>query len=432
MLCYNPTMHIAIIGGGMTGLAAAYELAKRGQHVTVFEKDAELGGLASGFIPDHGDWNWPLEKSYHHFFTNDRAIIALAKEIGLQKDCMILSPTTAVFWQNQQYPFDTPINILRFPGISFINRVRTGATAALMKLNPFWKPLEHITAHTFFKNLNGAAAWHTIWEPLMIGKFGPYAKEIAASWLWGRLYKRTPKLGYFRGGFSHFVTTLRANIEKYGGIIHTNTAIQSIKKKGSAYIINNKPFDRVLLTVPSPIASRLMRFPKDFTKRLTAIPHLWAQTLILETNTPVLDRTYWLNINDRTFPFLAVVQHTNMISKQHYGNRHIIYLGNYLPEGHPYISMTKEQLLKKFLPYIVKINPRWNTKNNIVRSFLFTVPNAQPVHQKNYSTRAPKLQTPLPQVYLANLDSIFPWDRETNYAVELGQRAAQHILHTNT
>lgn len=410
-------MHIAIIGGGITGLAAAYELTKRGEKVTVFEKDESLGGLASGFCSP--SWDWKLEKTYHHFFTNDGAIITLAIELGMEKDLMILSPTTSIYWKNHQYPFDTPINILKFPGLPFLDRVRTGITAAIMKINPFWKPLEYMTAKQVFQLLNGNAAWKTIWEPLLDEKFGPYADDITASWLWARIHKRTLKLGYFRGGFYHFVEVLADAIRKNGGIIKTNTPITKIDRK---------KFDAVLLTVPSQVATKLIQFPKDYSDRLLSIPHLWAQTLIVETDTPILNKTYWLNVNDRTFPFLAVVQHTNFINKKYYGNRHIAYIGNYLPDNHPYLSMTKEQLLKTFIPYLKKINPSMNYEQRTTNSFLFTSPFAQPVHTINYSQRAPKLETPIPHVYLANLDSIYPWDRGINYSVELGQKATQKIL----
>ena len=420
-------MHIAIIGGGITGLTAAYGLTKRGAKVTLFEKDTTLGGLASGFL--NPSWSWPLEKTYHHFFTSDQAIIALAKELGMEKDLMILHPTTSVYWNNNQYPFDTPANILKFPGLPFIDRLRTGMTAAIMKLNPFWKPLEQITAKQLFKKLNGNAAWKTIWEPLLDAKFSLYANDIAASWLWGRIYKRTPHLGYFRGGFSHFVDVLAESIKKQGGEICIKHQVSSIKQgKNYQLSINNYQFDKVLITTPSTVAQKIIHFPEDYNKRLSSIPHLWAQTLILETDRPILKKTYWLNINDRSYPFIAVVQHTNFIDKKHYGGRHIAYIGNYLPDNHPYLKLTKEQLIKKFTPYLKKINPSINHELSTMNSFLFTSPNAQPVHTVNYSKRAPKLETPIPHVYIANLDSIYPWDRETNYAVELGMNAAKKIL----
>ena len=418
-------MRIAIIGGGITGLTAAYELTKRHVDVTVFEKDESLGGLANGF--SSASWGWKLEKTYHHFFTNDSAIINLAQELGLKDDMLVLSPTTSVYLNGKQHPFDTPLNILKFPGLPFADRVRTGITAAIMKLNPFWQPLEHITAKKLFQILNGRVAWKAIWEPLLDAKFGPFADKVAASWLWARLYKRTPRLGYFVGGFSHFVEVLALQVKKQGGKIYTCTAIQTIKKTTTGFLINGRQFDAILYTVPSPIAAAIGGFDEHYKKQLLAIPHLWAQTLILETKKPILNKTYWLNVNDRSFPFLAVVDHTNMIASTHYGNNHICYVGNYLPDGHAFIKKTKEELLALFLPYLKKIAPTLK-KTDISTTFLFTVPNAQPVHTLNYSKRAPSIITPYEHIYLANLDSIYPWDRGTNYAVELGKRAAHTLL----
>lgn len=420
-------MNIAIIGGGITGLTAAYELTKRGEKVAIFEKDTLLGGLANGF--QNPSWDWKLEKTYHHFFTNDHNIIGLAKELGMRRDLMTLSPITSIYWNHGQYPFDTPKTILQFPGLTVFNRLRTGFTAAVMKCNPWWQPLEHMTARHVFQTINGMEAWNVIWEPLLSGKFGPYADDIAASWLWARLYKRTPRLGYFLGGFAHFVEVLALAVKKQGGTIHTGTSVTRIVQKNGTFIINKTTYDAVLLTVPSTIAITLVDFPHAYIDRVSSIPHLWAQTLILETEKPILEKTYWLNINDQSFPFLAVVAHTNMIDKKKYGNNHITYIGNYLPDDHPFLTMTKEELLKKFMPYLKKINPRFQ-QVSIRHSYLFTVPNAQPVHTKNYSRRAPALQTPIPHMYLANLDSIYPWDRGTNYAVALGQKAATTIRAT--
>jgi protoporphyrinogen oxidase len=123
---------------------------------------------------------------------------------------------------------------------------------------------------------------------------------------------------------------------------------------------------------------------------------------------------------------LAAVAHTNFMETKHFGDHHLTYFGNYLPQNHPYLSMTKEQLLKLFLPYIKRLAGKNTFK--IIDSFTFTGFFAQPVHQKHYSSKAPKLITPLPFVYLANMDSIYPWDRGTNYAVELGIRASNTIL----
>ena len=415
-------MNIAIIGGGFTGLSAAYELTKCGHTVTLFEKEKQLGGLAVGW--KEKGWQWSLEKGYHHWFTNDNSIFGLIRELGLYEKLIIKRPITSIWWNGRMYPFDSPSTLLSFPGLSFLDKIRTALLLSGLKLNPFWKPLESITAEHLFRTIGGTNAYRTIWEPLLYGKFGDYAPEISAAWLWARVKKRTPSLVYMQGGFQTLVDALARAIRKRGGTIKTN----------SKFKIQNSKFDRTLLTVPTSIAMKL--FPE---MKRSSVPHLHAQVLILETKEPILKDVYWLNVTDRSFPFLAVVAHTNMIDKKHYGGHHITYIGNYLPDGHKYLSMTADQLCREFLPFINRLsitaNGKMKTVNSSKKSLPFTVyrlhsfvgPFAQPVAELHYSQIAPKLNTPVPGVYLANLDSIYPWDRGTNYAVELGVKAARTI-----
>ncbi len=446
-------MRVAIIGGGFTGLAAAYELTKRGHRVMLFEKETVLGGLAYGF--KEPSWKWHLEYTYHHWFTNDQAILSLINELGLGDKLIIKRPITATLWKNRMYQLDSPLHLFLFPGLSWVDKFRTAFLLGILKLNPFWQPLEGITAEQLFTSIGGKRAWQTIWKPLLYGKFGDLAPTVAASWFWARIKKRTPRLGYIEGGFQTLITALTRAIVRNGGKIYTGIAIDSVrnesgksKNHNSVFIIpaspagrHNSRFDAVLLTVPTPIAKIIAPIiPDSYFTIPSAIPHLHAQTLILETREPICasqprkvspceansKSVYWLNICDRSFPFLAVVAHTNFMNPKHYGGNHLTYFGNYLPQGHPYLSMTKKELFKVFLPFIKRLTH--NSKFVIHNSFLFIGPFAQPVHQLHYSRKAPQLVTPVPGLYLANMDSIYPWDRGTNYAVELGIRAAEKII----
>ncbi|OGG28425.1 hypothetical protein A3A64_00430, partial [Candidatus Gottesmanbacteria bacterium RIFCSPLOWO2_01_FULL_48_11] len=315
-------MDIAIIGGGFTGLTAAYELGKAGHRVTVFEKDKVLGGLAHGFR--RPNWDWHLEYAYHHLFANDWAILNLMKELGLQDKLLLTRPVTANFYQDKIIQLDSPIHLLRFPALSLVDKLRTAALLVFCKINPFWQPLEATTAKQLFKTIGGNAAWKTLWEPLMAGKFGDYADTIAASWLWARIKKRTPSLYYIKGGFQTVVAVLEQTIKQHGGKILANTAITKLDQ-----LVKFGQFDRILLTVPTPIAAKLLSSSGLTVLPSPPIPHLHAQTLILETKEPILKDVYWLNITDRTFPFLAAVAHTNMIDTKHYGGHHLTYFGNY-------------------------------------------------------------------------------------------------------
>ena len=422
-------MKIAIIGGGLTGLSAAYELGKLSHQVSVFEKEPVLGGLALGF--QEKEWEWSLEKFYHHLFTNDDAIIGLMGELGMSAKLIIRRPVTATLWRERVYQMDTPLHLLKYPGLSFSQRIRTGAFLAAIKTLPFVGSLETTTTQELLRTYGGEGAWKALWQPLLEGKFNGYAPSVAASWFWARMKKRTPQLAYVNGGFQTLITALQTSVQKYGGVIRTNTDVSSLRvDKTGKPVIRSIPFDAVLFTVPTPVIARIVPTLNAFLKPALSIAHLHAQVLVLETAQPVLNNTYWLNITDRSYPFLVAVAHTNFVESSHYNNHHITYLGNYLPEGHPYLLLTKEELLKKFLPYIKRINPSFSPQLSIINYQLFTGFYAQPVHQLNYSRKAPKFTTPIKNLYIANMDSIFPWDRGTNYAVELGLKAAR-LIHEN-
>jgi len=83
-------------------------------------------------------------------------------------------------------------------------------------------------------------------------------------------------------------------------------------------------------------------------------------------------------------------------------------------------------MLKKFDPYLRKINPEY--AKNIIGSKLFKTPFAQPIISVNYSQILPSLETPLRNVFLANIEQVYPWDRGTNYAIEFGQKVAKQII----
>jgi len=231
-------MKIGIIGAGFTGLSAAYNLVKLGHEVTVFEKDEIPGGLALGF--QEKSWDWTLEKHYHHWFTNDKFVLNLAKEINHK--VLIKRPKTSVFVDGKIYQFDSPKDVLLFPKLSIFNRIRMGVVVGFIKFNPFWKPLEKFNASTFLPKTMGKLGYKMIWEPLFQNKFGPYADDVSLAWFWARIVKRTPSLAYPEGGFLNFANHLVKTIEKKGGKVNFNTEVLELTSNGKPElkIINHK------------------------------------------------------------------------------------------------------------------------------------------------------------------------------------------------
>lgn len=425
-------MKIGIIGAGFTGLASAYELVKKGHEVYIYEKDEKPGGLAVGY--KEKEWEWTLEKYYHHLFTNSKDIMGLAREIG--HELIVRRPKTSVLVDNQIYQMDSPISLLKFPRLSIFNKLRMALVLSFLRYNPFWLSLERIRAADFLPRAMGKTAYSMLWYPQLKSKFGTYANDVSLAWFWARINERTANLAYPKGGFLSFAEKLAEKITEKGGKIyykHEIVKLVSGKKASLTVRQGNREqtisFDKVINTLSSLFFIKISSgLTKSYKQSLLRLKGIGAINVVMSLDEQFFnDKTYWLSVCDQA-PVLAIVEHTNYMDKAHYANEHIVYLGNYLPSNHPYFAMTDKKLMDVFDPFLKKINK--NYKKHIIRYHVFKSPFAQPIIPINYSKIIPSFTTPLKNVFLANIQQVYPWDRGTTHAVEIGKKVVYEMLNT--
>ncbi len=424
-------MRVAIAGGGFAGLTAAYDLLRNGHTVSVFEAAPQVGGLASGF-KDTG-WDWSLERFYHHIFSSDHSIIALTKEIGAQELLFFNQPTTA-FWcaEHGAHAFDGALPVLRYPHLPLFDKLRVGASVAALRVRRDWRRLEQATAEAYLKRWMGRRAYLKLWEPLLVGKFGPYAGDVNAAWFWARIASRTPQLGYFRGGFQALADALAECVRTLGGTFHTATPVQGLRPVDGGWELQTaagiEPFDRAIVaSSPGLLAKIVPDLPSSYTAELRALKSLGAIVLVVALRRQLLTNgIYWLNLPKGEFPYLALVEHTNMIDRSHYGGDHLVYLGDYLPADHRYFRMAPDEVAAEWIASLAKANAAFEA--SWVRTYwLHREAYAQPVVPVGHSRNLPPLRTPLPGLFFASMSQVYPWDRGTNYAVDLGRRVAAAV-----
>ena len=436
-------MKIAIVGAGVAGLSAAYDLLSAGHDVTLYEGSGYTGGLATGFRDEK--WEWPLEKYYHHLFTSDKAIIELVEELGMRDKLFFPRPITSVLYKGRIVPFDSPKAWITFPGFNPLDVARFGLVSAYLRFTSPWRRLEQYTADAWLRRWYGDKIYEMVWRPLLIGKFGPYYQEANMAWMWARLHVRSPRLGYFEGGFQAFIDTLTAAVEQRRGRIRLNAPIRAICPQPDGRLSlsladGQEQVDACLVTTSPQLLSRLAPdLPPDYLAQLLELKSMGAVVLTLALKRPLMaeTNTYWLNIpaasadkSQNEIPFLALVEHTNYIDKKHYGGDHIIYCGDYIVPDHPYFEMSQAELEKLFVSALPKFNPGFRPEW-LRKSWLSRARYAQPVPLVNHSRHLPGIPTPLPNLYFASMSQVYPWDRGTNYAVEIGRRAARIILPAN-
>lgn len=419
-------MDIAIIGAGYTGLTAAHDLGKAGHTVTLYEALPEAGGLATGFKAPH--WSWRLEKFYHHLFTNDDDIIGLAKELGIGGALTTYSPSTDLIHEGKPHRFDGLIGGITYPGLSLVEKARVGVAMYYLKFLKNWKPLEQVTAHEWLTRAMGASGYAKTFEPLLYGKFGDEYRSVPMSWFWARIYKRTPKLIYFDGGFQTFTDALARAVGAQGATFHLNTRVSAIRRAGGRWEVESSQgthrFDRVISTVSPGLMTKLTpELPSNYLAALRDLKSLGAVVMTVALKHKLTEHSYWLSLDKRKYPMLALVEHTNMADPRHYGGDHLVYVGDYLPADHPYLKMDADELFEHYEPALKSFNPAYE-RSWVTGKWVFSTPYAQPIPPLRYSERIPPLKTPLPGLYFASMSQVYPWDRGTNYAVEMGHKVA--------
>ena len=427
-------MKIAIIGAGYAGLSAAYDLRKAGHEVTIYESANFAGGLAAGFKEPH--WDWSVEKFYHHWFQSDDSMLGLIEELGWDDKVIFPRPLTVMLYKDKFHPFDSILNALLFPGLGFgLNKIRFGFVGLFLRLTNNWKALEKVTADSWMMKWAGKQVYEQMWKPLLVGKFGPFYKDVNMAWMWARIKARTTRLGTFEGGFQRFSDMFAEKLRGMGVEIRLGVGVKFIKKNQASGLFIDaggvvESFDQVLVTTsPNLIAKMCPDLPEDYLKGLLELKSMGAVVMVLSLKHKLSkDGYYWFNLpKDVGYPMLALVEHTNFVSKEHFGNDHIVYAGDYLELGHEYFSLSDEELLERFLPAFEKIDPEFS-REWINKVWVNKTNYAQPVPLVNHSKNIPAIQTPIDGLYFASMSQVYPWDRGTNFAVEIGRRAARMIL----
>jgi protoporphyrinogen oxidase len=428
--------HVVVVGGGFCGLACAYELGRLGITSTVLEADDEVGGLAGSF--DVGGVK--LEKFYHHWFTSDQHVMELVAELG-RADEVVLRPTrTGMYVANRFFKLSSPLDLLRFEPLPFLDRIRLGILTLRVRGVKDWRELEHVSAADWLRDMGGERVYRIVWEPLLRGKFGDAADDVSAVWFWNKLKLRGSsrgkgggeELAYYRGGFAALADAVAKTVHEAGGEVRTNAPADRLRVEDgriAAVEADGEQIaaDAVVLTPALPIIADLLEPHVDDTygRQLRRIRYLANVCVVLELDRSLSD-TYWLNVNDPGFPFVGVIEHTNFEPASTYAGRHVVYLSKYLPETDELYRMSDDEALTYTLGHLSRMFPELD-RSWVLDAHVWRARYSQPIVEQGYSELIPPRTGPVAGVHLATMAQIYPEDRGTNYAIREGRRVARAV-----
>jgi protoporphyrinogen oxidase len=313
-------MRICIIGGGLTGLTAAYHLGND-HEVDMYEKRRVLGGCLSSY--EIGDYH--IEEFYHHCFAWDTRLFSLMRSLHIADKLEWLRGTSGYFSGGTVYPLNTPVEIVKYPLLSLTDKVRLGLLT-LRSRNMDVGPLDDITARDYVVSTIGERAYNSFFEPLLTSKFGEQRDDVSAAWLISRIGVRSNRglsgeqLGYLKGGFHTLIEALSAQVGRQC-VVRLLDPVTSVSREHGSWSVNGQQYDVVISTIPPSL------LPGTGLAEGFSIPYQGAACMLLSMEKEVTSGIYWLNMKERA-PYGAVIAHTNFVPVERYGE-HLVYLASY-------------------------------------------------------------------------------------------------------
>ena len=426
---------IAIIGAGYTGLTIANELVKKGYDVTIYEKNNYVGGMCAT-VDICGT---KQEKYYRHIFKSDTDAIGLINELGLENELIWPATKMGYLSDNVIYEFGTPISLLKFKPIGFVDKIRFGLNVLQIKAINDYKKLENYTAEEWLKPRIGEKAYSKIWEPLLISKFGDQKSKVSMAWLWGKIKLRSTsstkegeQLGYIKGSYQVLTDKFYNSLVGKGVNIRLNTQVLNVSKYKDKFVIKTNVndaelFDYTISTVDYDTSARILNelLSEDEKNRMGTVKYTSARTMLIVANKS-FSKFYWTNIGDNNIPFGGIIEHTNMISKDEYNGNTIIYISNYMTEENPLFNATEDDMLNEYMEHLNRINPGFS-RENIVEYHVYNQNYAQPIITCNYSDIIQPVKMETVNLFLCTMPQIYPQDRGMNYAIRMGKQVAELI-----
>jgi len=425
-------MKVVVIGGGLLGLVAAWELSKKGALVVVLERDTTPGGLCRSFKVNDSQY-----ERYHHFVTSaDHNLVELINELELEKKLTWGKALTANLTEKGLVPLDGPFDLLRFPKIPLWQKARFGMAMALLVRQTNWRDLEHISAVEWIEENGGGELYNQMWRSLFEKKFGDKARQTPLSWFWARSRRRVGKrigkgdeFGLVKGSLQILADKLVQNIEKHGGEVHARREVKSIEPDQAGLFVKtadgeSRLAEKVIFTAPMPtLAKAAPGLPEDFRKQCLAVEYSGIINGVF-TLSKSLSPYFWLNVSIPDLPFVGIIETTKLLDDP---KEHVVYLPRYLDSNHRDFSKEKGELLDSFKKGLLEAFPDLASQD-IISEHVFIEPLADPYYSLDYSKMLVEHKTPMAGLFCFNTAQIYPITRSANSSILFGKNAAEMVL----
>lgn len=420
---------VAVIGGGISGLASAVRLSRLGHQVTLFEGETFLGGLGTTF--PYRDNH--LERFYHCILPDDHSLIRLIHEVGLGDELLWRGTDMGFMYQGGVHSLNTPMDVLRFSPLPIIDRLRLGLLGIRARFQGTHPKLDNVSVDSWLRRNIGERAFQILWRPLLEAKIGDGYPGIPALWLSSRMSrekstKREVK-GCLRRGYRSLIDGLERAIRDAGGSIRLGTRVEAIERADGQMILrladgSGQPFDTVVSTSPL-IQFQQMTRGLDLDPAITDLKLDYQGVIsgVFLMRKP-LSRYYWMPVVDSGATCQGIIEMSNLVPLERSDGLHVTYLVNYTHRSSELFALPEEELMARYRADLARLFPEAGT--SIVDEFLFRAPFVEPIWPLGYQERKPATSVIPGRLYLASTAQVYPhvnsWNSCASVVEEMVER----------
>lgn len=425
--------HTLILGAGISGLTCALRLAEKGHQVTLIEGSDQLGGLGTFFQHD----GRTFEKFYHCMLPSDGPLLGVMESLGLTKDIYWKPSSFAYADSGRIYPLNTPVDLLRFSPLPFIDRLRVGITGAWGRVCSE-KGLDDMTTAQWLQGLSGRRAFDTFWRPMLEAKFGDRYHDVPALWFWTRFNREKGESkgevkGYVRGGYKRITDVFADRLRDLGVTFRMKEAVESVDldEDGRPFVQTNSgriDGDHLLITLPWPTIGKVMG---NKLKQQASIPD-WDidfqgvinHVLLLKRS---LTKHYWLATPAPRYPFDGVVETSTLTDESDRGEgRHVVYLTKYVHRTDPRFTQPEAEIKGAWFEALQKLFPDLQSED-VEADYLFRAPFVEPIYTRGFMKKRPPEVLVPGKVFLATTAQVYPVVTSWNGSVIQAERTLAQI-----
>ena len=417
---------VLVLGGGIAGLTAALRLSQRGMEVTLIEGSSQLGGLGATF-----EWRGkPFEKFYHTTTSTDTGLMRLIEDAGMVGQFDMRRTTMGMTMDGQHFPFNTPLDLLRFSPLPIHDRIRLGAGGLSLRALGRGKDLDKVSSEEWMRPIFGARNWERIWKPMFGMKFGGHMPP--ALYLYERLareknvaFRAYPKVGY-RG----LADGLGAAIERTGGRVVTGTPITKIRSDGEKVVLSSGESELearyAVSTLPIPLLKAIAPQGGELGAAVSALPNLSYMGVI---NALFLTRKqvtghYWAFVNDGDTEFQGRIEMSMLTGVDHFHGLHGTYVMKYLDRNDALFAESDAAIRARWTAQFLRLHP--HLKGEVEAVFVFRTPFVEPVWPLGYLSMRPEPQI-TGSLFMATTAQSYPMVTSWNSATIVAERAVTAI-----